>query len=163
MSKYWIPINPPIIETHDEKDEKDSHAFPGTHMIFNVKQAYIKYAELTTDGPLGVPIPPVPTGSTQWRPTGVRVRTSADIHMTADAVNSMRANEQLFADLMSNFTSGPASLFFALGHATYTFGLNNAVNKDGSLDIHVDPTGATAGGHPILVPPDTCMLVIQGA
>jgi hypothetical protein len=108
------------------------------------------------------PLPPIPTGNTEWRITGPRIRESADIHMTPAAVESMQDNEQLFADIMRDVTSKPATLFFALGHATYAFGLAHAKNPDGSLDIHVDSLGATAGGHPILLPPDTCMAVIQG-
>jgi hypothetical protein len=114
--------------------------------------------------PPGIPAPPgVPTGKSEWRRNGPRVRKSADIHMTPGAVESMKQNEQLFANLMATFTAGTASLFFALGHEIYKFGLANAKNKDGSLDIHVSATGATAGGHPILLPPDTCVMILQGA
>ncbi|MHC2677003.1 hypothetical protein ACVI1J_009166 [Bradyrhizobium diazoefficiens] len=164
MSSEWYPISPPIIEGRDEADQKDDHAFAGTHMVFHVKQGYLKYFEVRRDElPFGVKGPPIPTGATDWRRTGVRVRISADIHMTPDAVNSMRDNEQKFADLMATFTAGTATLFFALGHAIFAYGLANAVNPDGSLDIHIDPTGAKAGGHLILVPPDTCMMIIQVA
>jgi len=113
--------------------------------------------------PPGVPIPPGPphpTGKTEWRKIDPRVRTSADIHMTPAAVESMKDNEQLFADVMK-FVGGPTALFFELGHAVYAYGLAHAKNDDGSLDIHIDPTGAKAGNHLILLPVSTCMAIIQ--
>jgi hypothetical protein len=74
--------------------------------------------------------------------------------MTPAAVQSMKNNEEEFAKLMASFTSGTVAFFFALGHAIYAVGLQKAKNQDGSLDIHVSPTGATAGGlfsfHPTL-------------
>jgi hypothetical protein len=115
-------------------------------------------------GPLPAPpLPPHPTGKTEWRKTDPRIRMSADIHMTPAAVESMKSNEQLFADIMTKFTAGTTALFFQWGHAIYAYGLEHAKNKDGSLDIHIDPTEAKAGNHLILLPPDTCMAIIQVA
>jgi hypothetical protein len=162
-SKSWAPIVPPIIEIRDETEEKNSSQFPGTHMIFHVKCTWHRFFEISTDSPLGLPAPPHPTGKTEMRKTGPSVRMSADIHMTRQAVDDMRQNEQRFADIMSMFTSGPASLFFTLGHEIFKFGLAKATNADGSLDIRISPTGATAGGNAILITPDVAMAIIQVA
>jgi hypothetical protein len=163
MGDIWVPINPPVLQIDQQTVQKDSHAFPGTHLKLLVNQTQAKYAKWSTDGPLGLQVPPYPVLPPQFQERDVppRANISADIHMTPPAVVSMQDNEQEFADLMHEVTGEPAATFFALGHAIYTYGLANAKNPDGSLDAHVTPLGATAKGNPILISPHDCAMLLQ--
>ncbi len=75
----------------------------------------------------------------------------------------MVKNEGNFYQVMSTITKGAASLFFELGHAIYKDGVEHAKNADGSMDIHITPLGATAGGHAVLISPSAALALIQGA
>ena len=160
---YWQAVTTPPPQMADRIDQKDSFIFPGTHMKFKIKQQQFWFLEITTEGPAGIIIPPMPTGKGEWRDAGPRTRIEASIHMTPVAIINMKEKEQLFSDIMANFTAGTAFLFYSLGRAVYRYGLDKAKNADGGLDILITLTQATAGGNLILLPSTDCIAIIQNA
>lgn len=110
-----------------------------------------------------------PRLDTEWRPTGDVARLRADIHMTPEAVDRMKGNEKVFAEVMIKVCDLAdweiAKVFFQLGHALYEYGLDRSKNSDGSLDIRItNELGAFAGSdhkNPILIDPMTCSAILQ--
>lgn len=160
----WIPVPGAVPSIKNVRQKpKGNKAFPGTTVTLTVTQPYVKHAEFKKPTVLGVELPnEVPTGKTESRAIGPSVRSSADIHMSPKAVESMEENEDLFYKIMAKITGSPADLFFLMGHAIYEYGLGKAKNtKDGSLDIYVDVRAAKANGQIIAISGSDCAHLLQ--